>query len=58
MLIPLFEELGAEPSAVLNAQKPAKRLDNKVSKIEKKISTVDQRIERVERKKDAKIGSY
>ncbi|KAF3166170.1 hypothetical protein EYR41_002713 [Orbilia oligospora] len=64
-LIPLFEELGTEPSAVLDAQTLAKKLDKKITKIENKIATVERRIrklqrdiERVERKRDAKIGSY
>ncbi|KAF3209045.1 hypothetical protein TWF679_007564 [Orbilia oligospora] len=64
-LIPLFEELGTEPSAVLDAQKLAKRLDKKITKIENKIATVERRIrklqrdiERVERKRDTKIRSY
>ncbi|KAK6508960.1 hypothetical protein TWF481_003728 [Arthrobotrys musiformis] len=65
VLIPLFEELGTEPSAVIDAQKLAAKLDRKLRKIEKKIAIVERRIEqlqkeieRVERRRDAKLGSY
>ncbi|KAK6362744.1 hypothetical protein TWF730_000200 [Orbilia blumenaviensis] len=65
VLVPLFEELGTEPSAVLKAQKLAKKLDKKLDKIEKNINQVERRIgkiqrdiAKVERTREAKIASY
>ncbi|KAK6538313.1 hypothetical protein TWF694_011193 [Orbilia ellipsospora] len=65
LLIPLFEELGSEPSAVLEARGLAKKLDRKIAKTEDKIGRVERRIIRYQKRifeinkwKEVKIRGY
>ncbi|EPS35791.1 hypothetical protein H072_10752 [Dactylellina haptotyla CBS 200.50] len=65
LLIPLFEELGTEPSAVLQARKLAAKLDRRIGRFEYKIARVENKITFYQRKiletntaKEGKIAAY
>ncbi|KAF3940258.1 hypothetical protein ABW19_dt0208312 [Dactylella cylindrospora] len=65
LLIPLFEELGQEPNAVLEAQRLARKLEKRIIRIEKKIRRAErkvlkeeEKVEKIGRRKEGKVAAW